>query len=379
MRVVVASDIELGSHRAHAINVVKTAGGFARLGHQVRVLLRSPGAVDTREVMVGYGEQGLDVELAPTLPAGRTEVHSGARQREFGAWVAERAVSAGADLVYARHFEAGLAAARLGLPTVLETHAYAGDLNPALGRALDATRTLGLSIVTISPTLRAHFLERGAAAERVGVVADGVDVEMFAAPPCIGRAPWERGRWAAHAVYAGHLYDYKGIPTVLEAARLLPDVCFELVGGTPEDVERTRGRAAGLENVRIHGMREYREIPRWLWHADVLLLPPSGREASAAWTSPVKLGEYLAAGAPIAASRIPGLLTWVQEPAVYWFAPDDAGSLAGAVRAASGESGCAGVRRRAAALQLAHSFSYRERARHILEVVRGGALAGAAA
>ena len=40
MRVVAASDIPIGSHRAHAINVFKTAGGFARLGCEVLVCCR---------------------------------------------------------------------------------------------------------------------------------------------------------------------------------------------------------------------------------------------------------------------------------------------------------------------------------------------------
>lgn len=365
MKIVAASDIEAGSLRAHAINVFKTAGGLARLGHEVTVLCRTPmEGLDPPALAALYGEPSIRWEAAPV---DRREPGSAARARAFADWAAARA--SGADVVYCRHFDAALACAGAGLCTILETHAYVDDPNPQLSRALGATRRADTplrAVVTISPRLRDHYLSRGADPARVHVVPDGVDVEMFSRPAEIGRRPFERTHPRGHAVYAGHLYDSKGIPTVLDAAGLLPGVGFDLVGGTPEDVAQTRVRAEGKSNVRVHGMRPYAEVPRWLWHADVLLLPPSAREASAAWTSPVKLGEYLAAGAPVVASRIPGLVDWVGEPAVRWFEPDDAPSLAGAVEAALAESPEQGAVRTAAARRLAERFSYRERGAAIL-------------
>jgi glycosyltransferase involved in cell wall biosynthesis len=375
MRIAVASDIELGSHRAHAINVVKTAGGFARLGHDTRVYLRQPSTPLTRsDAAATYNEPSLAFDLAPPPPPGRADYHTETRQRAFAHWLVQSILSRGADIVYARHFEAGLAAAACGLRTILETHAYIGDTNPALARALAATNRsdLNLTIVTISPALRNHYVERGADPARVAVVPDGVDVEMFAPPEDPGACPFPRSDlFRAHAVYAGHLYDYKGIPTILEAAALLPDIAFELVGGTPQDIDRTRARISDLDlrNVRLHGLRPYSQVPRYLWHADVLLLPPSAAEASAQWTSPVKLGEYLASGRPIVASRIAGLTTWVNEPAVRWFEPDSGSDLAHAITAALRESPAQAEARRLTAAALAQGFSYPERARAMLRAV----------
>jgi glycosyltransferase involved in cell wall biosynthesis len=368
MRVAIASDIELGSHRAHAINVVKTAGGFARLGHEARVFLRGSGAgLDASEAARAYAEPDLEIELAPVPPPRRAEVQTPARQREFARWAVAEALAWGADVLYARHFETGLAGAAAGLPTVVETHAYVGDTNPALLKTLAASRESGLAVTTISPTLREYYIRRGADPGRVAVVPDGVDLEMFTPAGEPGPCPFSRGAWRAHAVYAGHLYDYKGTPTILEAAALAPDVAIELVGGMAEDVARVRERAAGLTNVRVHGMREYAQVPSWLWHADVLLLPPSAREPSAAWTSPVKLGEYLASGRPVVASRIPGLRTWVDEPVVRWFEPDSGRDMARAIEVALGESDGQREQRLNEARQCAERFSYRNRARQILD------------
>jgi glycosyltransferase involved in cell wall biosynthesis len=153
---------------------------------------------------------------------------------------------------------------------------------------------------------------------------------------------------------------------MLAAARRTPDVTFDLVGGTPEDVRRVRAAAADIPNVTVHGAVSHAQVPPYLWSADLLLLPPSAAEPSAAWTSPVKLGEYLAAGPPIVASRIPGLLSWVDEPAVKWFAPDDAPDMVRAMRESLAESPTHSHARRQRAYHLAHRYSYPCRAAAIL-------------
>lgn len=356
MRIAVIGEFEAGSHRAHAINVVKTAGGFARLGHEVIVLCRAPvDGGDGSRAGEAYGEPGLRWLFAPADKA------SGSR---YGGWAAEVARSENVQFVFARSFAGGLAAAEVGLPTVIETHAYIDDANPQLVAAFLATRRAQnpvRGIVTISPRLQEHYLARGAIG--VHVVPDGVDLDLFVAPSGAGAV-----RPGASALYAGHLYDYKGIPTILDAASLLPGTTFELVGGTPEDVSRVRARVAdaGLTNIIVHGAVDHARVPPHLWGAGVLLLPPSAREPSAAWTSPVKLGEYLASGRPIVASRIEGLKMWVDEPAVRWFNPDDAGDLARAIHESLAETSAEREVRQRAAAELARRYAYPARASAIL-------------
>lgn len=372
MRVVVLSDFELGSHRAHAINVVKTAGGFERLGHEVTVACRAPILpVSERDAAKHYAEPNLRWVTAPAIGPRSTDTGQ-AREERFARWASPLIQSA--DFVYARHFAAGLAAAAQGVPTAIETHAYVGDKNPLLQKTLEATRESLAALITISPTLSEHYTSRGAEPSRIAIVPDGVDLELFTAPPRgPGLCPFDRA-FTAHALYSGHLYDHKGIPTIIAAARLLPEVGFDLLGGASEDIARTKRLASspGQYNVRVHGHRPHSEVPTWLWHADVLLLPPSAEEASAKWTSPVKLGEYLAAGAPIVASRIPGLRHWVDAPAVRWFTSDEPRDLARAITESLREGAASKAARRAAARQLAESFSYPQRAEAIASAVRRG-------
>lgn len=361
MKVVVASDIPIGSHRAHAINVFKTAGGFARLGHEVLVCCRAgidgAGPADARGL---YGESELSWRLAP----GASDP-SPAGARAFGEWVVEAASAWGVDMLYARHFEAALCGVDAGMATVLETHAYIGDMNPALQRAIEATARGGLSISTISHRLAAHYVERGGVESRIRVVPDGVDIELFVRRDH-GIDPFG-GSARPRVLYAGHLYDYKGVPTLIEAAREVEGE-VHLLGGTDEDIERVRRRVASsrVSNVHVHGRVAHAQVAPWLWHADVLVLPPSGREASCAWTSPVKLGEYLASGTPIVASSIPALRDWVDESVVTWFEADDASSLACAIGRVLSRR--IDRRRVEAALRCAARFSYSERASAMLEL-----------
>jgi glycosyltransferase involved in cell wall biosynthesis len=359
MRVVVFGEFEADSPRAHAINVTKTAGGFERLGHDVTLVCRAPfGAMDVEGLARHYGEPGL--RWVFVRPEDGTAFRSGA---------ASLASETGADFVYARSFDAAAACAASGVPTVLETHAHVGDRNPALLRCIALAAKGGplASVVTISESLREYYISLGAAAERVRVVPDGVDLELFTPPAPVPLPPWgDDGR--RHAVYAGHLYDYKGVPTMLDAAGLRPGWEFDLVGGTPEDLARVSAVVAerGLKNVVLHGARPHAEVPRWLWRADALLLPPLGDDPSARWTSPVKLGEYLAAGPMIIASDIPGLRAWVSEPEVRWFRAGDAAGLAGGLDAAVAESLEHRASRRVAARARAEMYCYPARARAIL-------------
>jgi glycosyltransferase involved in cell wall biosynthesis len=161
--------------------------------------------------------------------------------------------------------------------------------------------------------------------------------------------------------------DYKGIPTILEAAKRLPNVSFHLVGGWPEDVVRQqeRAQALGLTNTTFHGLKPHLEIPPFLWHADVLLLPPSRYHPSALWTSPLKLGEYLASGTPIVASRIPALQSWVTDEEVEFVTPDDPRSLALGIQRILQDPSTA-RRRSQAGIKKAESLSFERRAESIL-------------
>jgi glycosyltransferase involved in cell wall biosynthesis len=137
-------------------------------------------------------------------------------------------------------------------------------------------------------------------------------------------------------LYAGHLYSWKGADTLLKTARRFSEekspipglfrnnLLFIFVGGTEEDIGRFRKESADLKNVMVAGRRPHREIPLWLFSADILVLPNSAKSEESVWaTSPIKLFEYMAAGRPIIASDLPSIRENVSEKEVLFVRPDD--------------------------------------------------------
>lgn len=334
MKIIVASAFEAASLKAHAINTVKIAEGFARLGHQVHLICIAPrkGPVPVSQLEAHYGIRcPVQWHQLPARILGFKITH----HWSFF-WLALPVIlRLSPDLLYSRSYILPAMASRLGIPTIGETHAWPDNQTAQFRTFIQATRQKAFHrCVTISHRLAERYAELGADPEKLLVLPDAVDLDMFIRPEHLLAEASPYAGHGPHVVYAGHLYDYKGIPTILQAAALLPNVQFHLVGGLPVDIQR-QGQiieSMGLQNVTLHGLKPYGEVPPYLWHANVLLLPPSAEHPSAAWTSPVKLGEYLASGVPVVATRIPALLDWLNEEQVCFVEPDSPSAMANAIQ-----------------------------------------------
>lgn len=366
MKILVAAAFEAGSQWAHAINSVKMAEGFARLGNDVTLVCRRPSTskLPDSELAQIYGLSGsLRWAQLPKRVLG----HSIGEHWDFAIAALLRAARIRPDFVFCRNYIFPWLTSRLGLPTIVESHAQPSSNVAFFRRLATAAQLRSFRLwVTISNRLADQYHSLGAPREKLAVLPDSVDLHLFSPPTSLPSSPYLNGD--PNVAYVGHLYDYKGIPTVLEAAALLPRVRFHLVGGWPEDIARqqNRMRELGLANVYFYGLHPHAEVPPFLWHADVLILPPSMKHPSAAWTSPLKLGEYLASGTPIVASDIPALRDWISEEEVEFVAPDDPDALADGIQQVLG-NGTKAEQLREAGLRRAQDLSYERRAQAILE------------
>lgn len=217
------------------------------------------------------------------------------------------------NLVYTRSCKAATTALKLGLAVLLEWHLPIKD-EFFRRRAFTEGRFLG--VVTISQQLAQEYTQGGLPTEKVLVEHDGVDLERFL--PCLSKEEARR-RLALPlhmpiVVYAGHLYDFKGIPMLYEVAHRMPHCQFVLVGGWENDVEQARQycRSNSLTNVQVIGHVPQPEVPMYLCASDILVLPNSGKHAWSETTSPLKLFEYMAARRPIVASALSNIKTVLQ-------------------------------------------------------------------
>lgn len=136
-------------------------------------------------------------------------------------------------------------------------------------------------------------------------------------------------------LYAGHLFDWKGVDTLLEAHRFLKDFGIYFVGGIKSDLEsmREKSQKMGASNAHFLGLKPHTEIPFYYKSADVLVLPNTAKmDVSKYETSPVKIFEYMASKRPIIASDIPSVRNIVNEDMVWFFEADNPENLAEKVK-----------------------------------------------
>jgi len=135
-------------------------------------------------------------------------------------------------------------------------------------------------------------------------------------------------------VYAGQMYPWKGVETLIAAVPFLPEhVHVHLIGGIGKDLDRCEEFAASMEvdirtRMTFHGLKQPEHIPLWLRAAEVIVIPNSGKERiSREDTNPMKLYEALAVNAKIVMSDLPALREAAGDTPGVWFVVPDSPQL----------------------------------------------------
>nr|UXE44555.1 hypothetical protein Hi04_10k_c2582_00042 [uncultured bacterium] len=175
------------------------------------------------------------------------------------------------------------------------------DAHASFGNAGRPARELEREIVTAADMVvcsSEHLRNsmRGYGRETM-LARNGVTVSHFEKRP--ESLAFERRR--ATAGYWGVTAEWTDIELLIHAARQLPDVDFVLIG---EVMRIDVSELAALPNVRMIGEVPYRELPAYLHGFDVCLLPYRLCECALA-SDPTKLWEYMSAGKPVVAVRLP--------------------------------------------------------------------------
>ena len=133
-------------------------------------------------------------------------------------------------------------------------------------------------------------------------------------------------------LYTGHLYSWKGVDVLAEAASLLSDsAVIYFVGGTDQDRINFTNKYQENNIVTI-SFQDRDKIALWLKAADILVLPNIPNNAlSERHTSPIKMFEYMASGTSILASNLPSLKEILTDEDAYFFQAGDARSLSQAL------------------------------------------------
>lgn len=285
-------------------------------------------------------------------------------------WSAYRRLRHQDAVVYAHDMRDVIVPMRAGLPVFVEIHDFFESSFKALSRYV-FTHAAGL-IVTNTHKLEYLAKRYAVARERMLRQPNAVDAAAFDIPQsqAEARTQLQLPQDKKIVLYTGHLFSWKGVHTLADAAQFLPpDAAVYFVGGTTEDRHAMEAYVAAhnLPHIAFVAHQTPDKIPLYLRAADVLILPNTAKEeASRVETSPVKLFEYLAAGKPIVASDLPSVREIVSEREVLFAKPDDARSFAHVIVAALGPEG---VNKAAAGKSLAATHSWEARGKAISELI----------
>jgi glycosyltransferase involved in cell wall biosynthesis len=199
----------------------------------------------------------------------------------------------------------------LNAPLALEHTAYrAAPLGALAAEAERWTLARADAVLVVSAALREYVTGLGIGPERVHVVPNGVDPDLFRPGP---PEPSVRARYGLREGpvlgFVGGLRPWHGVdvlPALLQQlVQRRADVQLAIVGEGPR-------RRALEEEVRARGLREAAVFTGALPHADAatlvrqfdVALAPYPRLEHAFYFSPLKLFEYLASGTAVVAARL---------------------------------------------------------------------------
>lgn len=335
---------DLTQRAASCVQMIQMCRAFSRLGHRIELHSASGQDISPQKRLTQirslYGDDlPFPVRFFPSrIVLGRLKMLGGVR----GASQAMKSVQP--ELIYCRGSWGVLPLARIGPPVIFEAHATKlhSDFKTIdriiRHRVVRASHLPGLRLfVPISHALANIWQELGVPAEKIYVAHDAVDISLFNPVLTIHGARTRLGRQENRPVilYAGSLYEDRGLELLLGAAKALPDYCFWILGGTEEDIARSKEAAhhVRVTNVTFLGFVPHPQVPVYLYAADVLLMLWTWKVPTIATCSPLKMFEYMAAERTIVGPAFPTVVEVLEnERDAILFEPDNLQELTKALK-----------------------------------------------
>jgi len=278
-----------------------------------------------------------------------------------------------ADLVYTRNLWVAWIALLFGQRVMFDHYRPWPDQIPPLRpwiRWIFCHRRF-LGSISHSEYTRGKYLELQIPAEKLYCVHNAFDPQRLGAhiPLDVSKQHIGVEGGIKTVVYTGRINHKKGLELVLEAAKRLPDHLFLLVGASGSSTIETAAR--GIGNVRIVPWQQPDGLARYIFAADVLLIPPSVKPLAEFGSTviPLKLYLYMGSGRPILAGDISDVREILEDGRNALLSrPDSVDALvAGIVALTSDES----LARRlgAASLEDSRHFTWEARAAKIAAIV----------
>lgn len=374
MRILVATLTPFPSGTAHLIHITSLAEGLARAGHEVRLVAaqRGPGwPGDGPLDSLGFLPSFEVTVLAGRDHRGQSLLNLARTTGLVRRWRPEAAV---ADDVR----NAALLA-RLGVPTVLESHTmhYRHRLLGRLAMRTLARAPARRAVAAISVALRDDL--RAGVGPHIDPLVVLPEATWTEESDLLGPLPGARPG-AVQVGYTGALFPGRGIELLRTIATEVAEVDVHVIGGPADLADALRSEAGRPSNLLVHGPMPPASARAAQRGMDLLLAPYARRvsvvtgDDTSRWMSPMKVFEYLAAGRVVLASDLPVLREVLEDGVTArLLPPEDPAAWVAAVRGLAADPGARAELGAAARRRAVERHGWDARTRSLLDALAGPA------
>jgi len=230
------------------------------------------------------------------------------------------------DVIYTRDIAIAWFFRMFGFQTIYEIHK---PFETTIGNMIFKMMAKKIKIVAISQSLKDFIIEKyNLNADNILVAHDGVDLQDF---DLLENKIQLREKYFGDlankfiVLYSGSLQSGKGVDLIIKSAKDLPEICFVVIGGSPNEIDTFKDVSSS--NVYFLGRMPQKQVPAFLKAADLLILPMNKNLSYGAYSSPLKLFEYMASETPILASDFGAIREVLNEENAFLFDPDNVSDL----------------------------------------------------
>jgi glycosyltransferase involved in cell wall biosynthesis len=212
-------------------------------------------------------------------------------------------------------------------------------------------------VITVNVACKRIFAARSCSPEKIGVVMNAPDGEIFGFQPARLRVRPDVANGTFVIMYHGSIVERNGLDLAVAAlARVretVPGAELKIYGRkTPFlDTVLAEAQRLGLQDrVQFCGSRRLEDLVHEINKCDVGIIP-NQRNAFTDINTPTRIFEYLALGKPVIAPRTPGIQDYFGPESLLYFESGNADELAAQIQSALA------VTRRGQDIYLSHTWS----------------------
>ncbi len=321
MKIAYISSARIPDEWAHVFHIMHMCESFAHMGHKVKLVIPYRNKMSTIDPFIHASvKPNFTIVRLPCLDffAGTTSVW----------WFYVRTISfflsakiylmfASYDILYTREFLA---------PYFFKNFFFEAHTAKISNQVLKRAR----GVVTVTSFIKDVLKWRGYEGEHILVEPDAVDLHQF-----INDSPKEilrRELKLPNGLLIGYVGTLKtmdkekGLKTMMDVLKLIPQVSLVIVGGEKHHVEEYRKIAedAGLlPRIMLTGTVSHTLVSKYLHAFDVVVAPFPDIEHYRFYMSPLKIFEYMASGTPMVVSDLPSLREVLTEQTTCFVPPEN--------------------------------------------------------